>query len=245
VKRFYKKVTIGNRGNKEPDESFGRSLGESGQFVIYLDDRPVRTPRKALLSIPAEALAAAIASEWESQSDSIDLDMMPLTRVAAAAVDRIIPRRSDAVDDVVRFAMSDLLCYRATTPVELVRLQSETWDPLLVWMRDSFDVDFKVTSGVMPIVEDESVFSVLSDLVGKYTDHHLAALSLAAGVSGSLVVALAITEAHLDAAAAHKVALLDDLYQERTWGEEVDARKRIDASLEDLVIAERFLSLLR
>jgi chaperone required for assembly of F1-ATPase len=199
VKRFYKKVTIGNRGNKEPDESFGRSLGESGQFVIYLDDRPVRTPRKALLSIPAEALAAAIASEWESQSDSIDLDMMPLTRVAAAAVDRIIPRRSDAVDDVVRFAMSDLLCYRATTPVELVRLQSETWDPLLVW----------------------------------------------AGVSGSLVVALAIAEAHLDAAAAHKVALLDDLYQERTWGEEVDARKRIDASLEDLVIAERFLSLLR
>ena len=50
-KRFYKTA------------SFGPS--KSGGFAILLDGRPIRTPGRAGVEVPAEELARRVAAEWE------------------------------------------------------------------------------------------------------------------------------------------------------------------------------------
>uniref|UniRef100_U3KNQ1 ATP synthase mitochondrial F1 complex assembly factor 2 n=1 Tax=Oryctolagus cuniculus TaxID=9986 RepID=U3KNQ1_RABIT len=55
-KRFYQNVSI--------------SQGEGG-FEINLDHRKLKTPQAKFFTVPSEALAIAVATEWESQQDTI------------------------------------------------------------------------------------------------------------------------------------------------------------------------------
>src|SRR3546814_5054382 len=59
VKRFYKLA----RAAPAPESS-----GQGG-YAVLVDGRPVRTPAKALLILPTEQLAAAIAAVWKGQGE--------------------------------------------------------------------------------------------------------------------------------------------------------------------------------
>ncbi len=102
-----------------------------GAFAIVLDGRPVRTPAKAPLAVPSRALAEAIACEWQAQGERVDPDSMPLTRIASIAIDLVAPRRDSVIAEIAKYAGTDLVCYRAERPPELVARQHATWQPLV------------------------------------------------------------------------------------------------------------------
>ncbi len=105
-KRFYSAVDV--------------ARGDDGQHIVTLDGKPVRTPARGPLAFASEPLARLVASEWEAQSEVIDPGTMPVTRLVNTALDGVA-RDPDAVaEDMARYAGSDMLCYRADTPVELV-----------------------------------------------------------------------------------------------------------------------------
>ena len=112
MKRFYKQVSV-----------------EDG--AILLDGRPVRTPARAPLVLSSPALADAVADEWRAQGEDIDPRSMPLTGLANAAIDRVAPDPAAFARPLAAYAESDLLCYRADAPEELVERQAGAWDPLL------------------------------------------------------------------------------------------------------------------
>lgn len=49
-----------------------------GGFEINLDHRKLRTPQAKLFTVPSEALAIAVATEWDSQQDTIKFYTMHL-----------------------------------------------------------------------------------------------------------------------------------------------------------------------
>ena len=59
---------------------------------------------------------------------------MPLTRLASTAQDRMPELRAAAIEEVVGYAGTDLLCYRAAAPLDLVARQQRVWQPLLDWV---------------------------------------------------------------------------------------------------------------
>lgn len=50
----------------------------SGGFEINLDSRKLRTPQAKLFTVPSEPLALAVATEWDSQQDTIKFYTMHL-----------------------------------------------------------------------------------------------------------------------------------------------------------------------
>ena len=124
VKRFYKAATVGE----------GRS--------ILLDGRPVKTPGRQALALPSEALAEAVADEWNAQGERIDPRAMPLTGLANAALDRIAPDQAAFARGLAAYGESDLLCYRAEAPSLLVSRQAAHWDPILAWAQQRYDAVF-------------------------------------------------------------------------------------------------------
>src|ERR1041385_3868002 len=113
--RFYREVSV--------------RVGEGGAYGILLDGKPVRTPAGASLSAPNAAMAEAIAEEWRSQSEKIRPETMMMTKLANTAIDRVRPSRQATIEQVLAFAKSDLICYRAPGPDALTERQSQTWDP--------------------------------------------------------------------------------------------------------------------
>jgi chaperone required for assembly of F1-ATPase len=229
VKRFWKGVTVG-----EADGGWG----------VNLDSRPVRTPARALLAVPAEPLAQAIADEWRGIEGDVDPRTMPLTGLANAAIDRVAPDRQTFAAGLARYAEADLACYRADGPRGLVARQEESWDPLLAWARRRFDVDFATTCGIVHVDQPGATVERLAHAVAALDPFRLAALSSLVTIGGSLVAALAVVEKAITPEAAWDAVSVDERWQLEKWGADAEAEAALGNRRRDFLAAARFLDLL-
>jgi len=198
-------------------------VAEGDGFAVALDGRPIRTPGKAPLRLPTRAFAEAVAAEWAAQGELIDPRMMPATRLANAAIDKVA-RQADAVAaHVAAYGASDLLCYRAEGPAELVAREAAEWDPLLAWAAEALGARLAVTRGVMPIAQDPVALARLEALVADLDPFALAAFHDLAALSGSLVLALAVIRGRLDLDEAWRLSRLDEDFQAEEWGADEEA----------------------
>lgn len=216
-----------------------------GGFAVMLDARGVRTPRQARLIVPSETLAALIADEWAAQGQSVMLPHMPMTRLAFTAADRIPGARPETVREIVDFAGSDLLCYRATSPTSLVERQARAWDPLLDWARDAHGLVFTPTAGVIHQRQPRDSLDRVAELAKAADDFTLAGLALAAGLFGSAVLALALWRGRLTGPEAFERSRLDEAFQEDQWGVDQEAAARTAARRAEAAMLERWFTALR
>ena len=211
---------------------------------IHLDGRPVRTPQSRSLTAPTPQLAQAIVEEWAAQAEHVRPHSMPMTSLLATALDRTAPDRQRVVTGMVGFAQTDLICYRATHPDELVRRQDAVWQPLLEWAEARFGARLRLVDGVMPIPQPDSALAALAEAVGQLDPFRLTGLGATAGAAGSLVIGLAMLEGRLTAEAAFAASQVDELFQIERWGEDEEAADHRAQLLVDFCDAGRFLSLI-
>jgi chaperone required for assembly of F1-ATPase len=225
MKRFWKNVTV------------------DAERGVRLDDRPVRTPGRAPLLLPTDMLAEAVADEWRAVADDIDPRAMPLTGLANAAIDRIAPDPAAFAAGLAAYGESDLLCYRADSPPDLVARQAAQWDPPLDWARARYDMHFEIVTGVMHRPQPEATIERLGAAIATRTAFELAPLSTIVTITGSLVLALALAERAMDADTVWAAANLDEDWQAEQWGEDDLAMKTREAHQREFEAAARFLSL--
>jgi chaperone required for assembly of F1-ATPase len=229
-KRFYSVVSVG--------------AAPEGGYQILLDGRPVRTPKKLVLSVPTRALADAIAAEWAAQTERIDPFSMPLSKLAITAIDGVSGSMTEVAHDIVRFAGSDLLCYRAEAPVGLAELQARTWDPLLAWIEGETGARFLLAEGVMPVTQNRFALERVGDLVAPFGAMELTALHVMTTLTSSAFLALAVAKARLTAEEAWAAAHIDEDWQIARWGVDVEAAERRARRRAEMLAASRFLDLL-
>jgi chaperone required for assembly of F1-ATPase len=220
------------------------ALADGDVWRIALDGKVVKTPARNPLSLPTRALAEAIAAEWNAQEAKVKPDSMPLMQLASTAIDRVAPDRGRIVAETAGYAATDLVCYRAEGPAELVARQAAAWDPLLDWLRERYDVSLQQGAGVMAIPQSDQALAALSRVVAAQDDLRLTALGVVTGAAGSLAIGLAVLEGRIGPEAAAEAAQLDELYQAERWGSDPEAERRRAAQKADLIAARRFLDLL-
>jgi chaperone required for assembly of F1-ATPase len=217
---------------------------ESEGWDISLDGRPLRTPARATLDVPNEALARAIADEWNGVESEVDPRRMPLTGLANAAIDRVAPDKGAFAAGLARYAEADLACYRADGPQALVERQSKAWNPLLDWARRRFDVDFQTTVGLLHVPQPPATVDRLGHAVASLDPFRLAGLSPLVTIGGSLVAALAVIEKAIPPADVWDAVSLDDRWQLDQWGSDSEAEQVLVSRQCDFLAAAQFLKLL-
>ena len=216
----------------------------AGGHGIALDGKPVRTPAGKSLAVPGAALADALAEEWAAQGDEIDRETMPLTRLACTALDLVPDRRADIVSEVAAYGETDLVCYRTDEPPALARRQAAAWQPLLTWAAECHGAHLAVTTSITPLAQTREALEALRSAVAASDDFMLAGLSFTTRSFGSVVIALALREARLDAEAAADASLIDERYQLERWGEDAELAGRCARVVRDAADAERLFRLL-
>ena len=212
---------------------------------ILLDGKALRSPAKRPFVLPTEALAAAIAEEWQAQGEKVEPGSMPLMQFAATAIDRLADDRTALVEEIAGYGRSDLVCYRAEEPPSLARRQEETWQPLIAWAAERYDVALAVTTGIVAVEQPAHALATFRRVLEACDLFALTALAGATGSAGSLVIALALAEGRLGPDEAADAALLDELFQAEKWGSDPEAERRRAAIRADLHAAKRFHSLSR
>jgi chaperone required for assembly of F1-ATPase len=214
-----------------------------GGFTVNLDARPVRTPLKSALVLPTPGLAEAVAAEWQAQVDKIDPEKMPFTRTANSAIDKVAAQMDEVAAMLAAYGDSDLLCYRAEAPPELVARQAAAWDPILDWAAETLGSPLSVTTGVVHVPQPPASLGRLHKRVRELTAFQLSAFHDLVALSGSLVLALAVTEGRLAAQTAWRLSRIDEDWQISLWGEDEEAAEVAAQKQAAFLQADRFFGL--
>lgn len=213
-KRFYKSADYAREGDG---------------FVIRLDGKPVRTPARAFLAVDREPVAAALAEEWVAQKAFIDPATMPLTRLVNAAIDGVARDPAPVRAEIVAYAGSDLLCYRAAAPERLVQLEDEQWSPPVQWMADRFGARFLLAEGVVHVEQFPETLAAVDQAIGDVDPLTLAAMSTINALTGSAILTLAMAYGRMSAEQAWAAAHVDEDYETSLWGADDEATARREA----------------
>jgi len=211
-------------------------------FVIRLDGKPVRTPAKSVLRVTSRAVAEALAAEWTAQQTYIDPATMPLTRLVNSAIDGVALAPDAVRAEIVRYAGTDLLCYRAADPERLVCRQDEVWSPLIDWMRERFGVRFLLAEGIVPIEQFPETLEAVDRALGDPDPLRLAALSTVNALTGSAILTLALLHGRITAAEAWEAAHVDEDFEIGLWGEDSEATARREARWQEMSAAALVLA---
>jgi chaperone required for assembly of F1-ATPase len=225
-KRFYQRAHVG-----EPNE---------GGLAVLLDGRPVKTPARHDLAAPTRALAEALAQEWNAQQDVIDPARMPLTRLANAVIDAVTSASTPVTEEVAKYLASDLLFYRAEMPVGLVARQTQHWDPVLNWARETLGARFVLAEGVMHVAQPKEAIAAARKAIPA-DPWRLGAVASMTTLTGSALLALAVAHGAIDADAAWQAAHVDEDWQMQQWGRDAPARERRDYHFAELQAAATVL----
>ena len=232
--------------NQLPRRFYANAAVEEGAdgFVLSLDGRTARTPGRNPLALPTRALGEAVAQEWQAQTDFVNPAVMPLTRIANSAIDGVAAQVGAVGEEIVKYAASDLVCYRADEPQRLVDVQARHWDPVLAFIRERYGADFLTSGAILFVEQPPSSISSIAERVARETcPFRLAALNVMTTLTGSALIALAAADGGLDAQAAWEAAHVDETVQESIWGEDADATERREIRRIDFDAAIKILLL--
>ncbi len=228
-KRFYKEATTGE--------------GEGG-WRLLLDGRPAKTPGRNGLAFPTQTLGEVVAAEWNAQAEFIDPREMPITRIANSIIDGVAPNPAPVADDIVKYAGSDLLCYRADAPATLVDRQAALWDPVLAWARETLGARLILSEGVMHVTQPETALAALRKALPVADGWRIGAAHVVTTLTGSALLAIALLHGRLTAEQAWEAAHVDEDFQIAQWGEDEEAVARRAIRRREMMAAAKVLATL-
>ena len=211
-KRFYKDVAVAQNADG---------------WVVELDGKAIKTPGQRIIALPTQAAAALVAEEFRAQDEVVNLATMPAYRLVNTAVDGVANDPQAVIEDIMRFASSDLVFYRADTPEKLVSLQADAWDPVLDWARATLGAPFFLSEGVMHVEQPkESVAAIGFHLKRDADPFRLASLHVMTSIAGSALIALALEAGELSFEQAWTDAHVDENWNIDQWGADEEAQAR-------------------
>jgi chaperone required for assembly of F1-ATPase len=202
-KRFYKDAGV---------------VVRDGLHALSLDGRTARTPARRLLAVADRAVAEGLAAEWQAQATVIDPGTMPLTRLVNAAIDRVAEEMPAVRAEIVKYAGTDLLCYRAEGPESLVERQNAAWEPLLAWAEAALGARFVLAEGIVHVPQRPETLAAVAAPLETVDALRLAALHTVTTLTGSAVIALALWRGAIGREAAWAAAHVDEDWQMELWG---------------------------
>ena len=212
-------------------------------FTVELDGRGIKTPAKRPLVLPSQKMAQAVAVEWQAQEGVINPNTLPVTKTANAAIDKVANSHAEVADMLAAYGDSDLLCYRADSPEELVLRQKHQWDRLLDWAETELGARLETRVGVMHAPQKPASLARLSALTHKLTAFQLAAFHDLVSLSGSLVIGFAAARDHHPIDTLWDVSRLDELWQIEQWGVDDDAEALSEVKKHSFLHAKRMFDM--
>ena len=213
-------------------------------FQVELDGKPLVTPEKRSLKLSTRKLADAVCSEWREQDKKIDSKSLRITQLANTAIDKVGPKLNELVSEIHTYVNTDLLCYRVNTPEDLAIKQNERWSIPVNWLRTTYEIDLAVTQGIQPIEQSAEALTKLKALIACYDAFKFSGLLSITSLTGSIVLAISLTEGFLDVEQVYEMAFLDEIYQESRWGTDHEANSRREYIREEIQQTKYFIQLL-
>ena len=211
MRRFYKQVDV---------------AAANDGWQVTLDGRGVKTVKGLPQIVPTEALARALAAEWDAQGEKIDAQSLPLRDMTDYAIDIVAPDQAAVVEKIVAYGDTDTLLYRADPDEPLYARQQEVWEPIVAGFEALHGITYVRVSGIIHRDQNAATLAKLRELVAAQDPFAMASLEAMASLAASLLVGLNALDPEADGEALWQAASLEEEWQAEQWGREEEAEER-------------------
>ncbi|XP_062859236.1 ATP synthase mitochondrial F1 complex assembly factor 2 isoform X2 [Trichomycterus rosablanca] len=195
------------------------SISQGGVFEINLDRRKLKTPGGKLFTVPNEALAIAVATEWDAQKDTLKFYTMHLTTLCNTALDNPTQRSKDQmISAALKYLETDTICYRVEDPPGLVELQKNEWDPVTDWIENRYNVVIGSSSSILGPQIPEKTYETFQQHLSSYNLWSLTGLEYVINQLKSLILSFGLIDRRLTVEQAVLLSRLEEEYQIQHWG---------------------------
>jgi chaperone required for assembly of F1-ATPase len=216
-------------------------------FLGLKENSDMKTPLSCSLENLPPKLLAAIESELsQSRLSKIHKNRTrPLYQMACQAIDNIAPNLELTAHELLKFLETDTLLYVSPTDPALYQRQQEIWFPIHLWLQAHLDIIIPLSETIAPPSLCEATLIRVKTYLNTQSIFALAGIQAATHIAHSLIVAIMMREAAIDAHNAFTACLLEEITQNAKWGKEELAQARQDQVLEDLGVIEDYFCTIR
>ncbi len=220
-----------------------RVIELSTGFGIQLDGKFAMTPGKNPLVVSHLSLAEKMFEEFQNQEQKINPATMPFTRRTNTTIDRIPDTRNEIVDTLLNYGHTDLVCYRATSPPELIKWQSKHWDPVITLLEKKLSIRMKTGEGIIPFEQNSLAIDAFSKKIHSFDNFLLCGFSELVPLLGSLVLSFSYLYGFGSKDHIWKLSRIDEEWQEKKWGIDPEAQRVAENHYKDFQVACFFVEL--
>ena len=191
-----------------------------------MDGKAMKTPSKRPFAMPTKAMALVVALEWDAQIRVIETSTMPVTMLAATALDVTPLRRDATVTELLRYLVTDLVCFPLAEDdavdeedLSLAEKQAQLWQQPIAHFTGTYGpISIASARDLTPPKHSEKAMSMARKRLEGMSDWELtSALSLAQGCK-SLIVPLGVLDGAVPVDKALAAARAEEDHQIQHWG---------------------------
>lgn len=217
-------------------------IQEADRYVLVLDGKPVRTPARRKMALPTRASADIVAAEWQAQSEIIVPQTMIATRIVNSALDGVADDPDSVREDILQYAGSDLIFYRAEGPPGLIEREDALWNPFIRWAKRCMYAEFRPVRGIIHNEQPGKALNAVKHAVADFTDPvMLTCLHVMTTMTGSAILALAAARKDFTPQEVWLAANLSEDWNIGQWGEDEEAGRRREMRTREFMAASSLL----
>ena len=152
----------------------------------------------------------------------------------------IATHRRETIQNLCRFLDTDVLLFWSDKP-DLLAYQNQHWQPLLNKLNSVFKLDLQKTTTLLP-PKNNAAETIFERILTEMSDKELTGCFLAASELKSVLLGLLLAKKEISAAEAFEASFLEELYQNKFWGEDVAAANAHNITRKSLSEVEGYLN---
>ncbi|MBR3676535.1 MAG: hypothetical protein IKN71_05325 [Alphaproteobacteria bacterium] len=152
----------------------------------------------------------------------------------------IATHRRETIQNFCRFLDTDVLLFWSDKP-DLFAYQNQHWQPLLNKLNSVFKLDLQKTTTLLP-PKNKTAEIIFEKILTEMPDKELTGCFLAASELKSVLLGLLLAKKEISAAEAFEASFLEELYQNKFWGEDVAAANARNTTRKSLSEVEGYLN---
>jgi len=228
-----------------PKIVFKINKSSKNKYCIQINNKTAKTPQGNLIELPTLKLAKIILKDYQSFKTKKVANIVSPIRLTNTAIDRIIADNHNYIEKLSLYANSDVICYFARSPRDLIKKQNKHWLPLIIFMQDYYDINILYTSEISAISQSKDSLYKLKFILSKKNNFELSAISVLSQLTNSIIISLALVNDKINVKNAFEFSNLEEIYQSSFWGKDEEAFTRLQAISTDIKNVKKYYDALK
>ena len=228
-----------------PKIVFKINKSSKNKYCIQINNKTAKTPQGNLIELPTLKLAKIILKDYQSFKTKKVANIASPIKLTNTAIDRIITDNHNYIEKLSLYVNSDVICYFARSPRDLIKKQNKHWLPLIIFMQDFYDINILYTSEISAISQSKDSLSKLKLILSKKNNFELSAIAVLSQLTNSIIISLALVNDKINVKNAFECSNLDEIYQSSFWGKDEEAFTRLKAISTDIKNVKKYYDALK